>query len=136
MIILFDNFLDNLGFYIAASEYIEVGPDIALDTYNFVELAVCIAEVDIVDMQLAFVVDRFVDAVEAEIDTAVVEFVVVEFVAVDVAGIEPLFNGFEPNLLDLNYLLFDIVEIFAIAYKFVAWHFVVDSVLLITLIVF
>lgn len=124
-----DNSLDNLDFYIAASEYIEVGPDIALDTCNFVELAVCIVEVDIVDMQLAFVVDKFVDAVEAEIDTAVVEFVVVEFVAVDVAGIEPeievvefehLFNGFESNLLDLNYLLFDIVEIFAIAYKFVA----------------
>lgn len=128
MIILFDNFLDNLGFYIAASGYIEVGPDIALDTCNFVEL-VCIVEVDIVDMQLAFVVDKFVDAVEPDIDTAVVELVVVEFVAVDVAGIESeievvefehLFNGFEPNLLDLNYLLFDIVEIFAIAYKFVA----------------
>lgn len=95
-------------------------------------------------MQLAFVVDKFVDAVEPDIDTAVVELVVVEFVAVDVAGIESeievvefehLFNGFEPNLLDLNYLLFDIVEIFAIAYKFVAQHFVVDSEVMIMLIV-
>lgn len=98
-------------------------------------------------MQLAFVVDKFVDAVEVEIDTAVVEFVVVEFavVVVDVAGIvfvievvvefEHLFNGFEPNLLDLNYLLFDIVEIFAIAYKFVVQHFVVDSEVMIMLIV-
>jgi hypothetical protein len=39
-----NNFLDNLWFYIAASGYIEVEPDIALDTCNFVELAVCIVE--------------------------------------------------------------------------------------------
>lgn len=128
-----NNFLDNLGFYIVASEYIEVGPDIALGTYNFVEeLAVCIVEVDIVDMQLAFVVDKFV---EAEIDTAVVESVVVDVAGIEVVEFEHLFNGFEPNLLDLNYLLFDIVEIIVLAYKLVAWHFVVDSEELIMLIV-
>ena len=133
MIILLNNFLDNLGFYIVASEYIEVGPDIALGTYNFVEeLAVCIVEVDIVDMQLAFVVDKFV---EAEIDTAVVESVVVDVAGIEVVEFEHLFNGFEPNLLDLNYLLFDIVEIIVLAYKLVAWHFVVDSEELIMLIV-
>jgi hypothetical protein len=78
---------------------------------------------EIADMKSVFVVGRFVE-IEIELDIAVVEFVVdvAEIESeIEVVEFEHLFNGFEPNLLDLNYLLFDIVEIFVLAYEFAAW---------------